>query len=146
MRTRINYINKTDFLLLYQGARLYTFTLDNICNSFTATDLVLHNPDRVLEQLHVQLRTPSPLPTQPPIASQQPWVPETPYNIAELQLQSDSLNALIRYYSRSPLSPTRTAVKQLVKGCQLVIYFTTILFAENRNLRAANKKVKRKKD
>ena len=37
------------------------------------------------------------------------------------------------------------AVNQLVKGCQIAMYSTVILEIENKDLRAANKKVKKKR-
>jgi hypothetical protein len=82
MRSGINHIDKTDFLMLYRPTRLRTFTADNIRSSFKATGLVPYNSEYVLTQLHTLLRTPSP----PPLLLQPLlWQPETPHNIGELQ-------------------------------------------------------------
>ena len=48
MRSGINHIDKTDFLMLYRPTRLRTFTADNIRSSFKATGLVPYNPEYVL--------------------------------------------------------------------------------------------------
>jgi hypothetical protein len=61
MRVGINHIDKDDFLELYLQARTAVFTSTSIRSGFKATRLVPFNPDQVLEQLHVQLRTPTPL-------------------------------------------------------------------------------------
>jgi hypothetical protein len=42
-------------------------------------------------------------------------------------------------------SPTVQAVNQLIKGCKMAIQSATIRVAENKKLRAANEKVKRKR-
>jgi len=62
IRVGINYINKLNFLALYQQARVTILTQDNIKSSFIATRLVLFNPDRVLSELHILMRIPSPPP------------------------------------------------------------------------------------
>lgn len=142
MKTGINHIDKTDFLQLYQNAHSRTFHQNNIRSSFAATGLIPFKPDYVLEQLHVVLRTPTP----PPQPFQQPlWIPETPHNIVELQHQTEAVKRLIRYRTQSPPSPTVGALNQLIKGCQLAMHSATLLAAENRDLRAANEKVKRKR-
>jgi hypothetical protein len=74
-----------------------------------------------------------------------PWDPETLHNIAELQLQTKAVQRLIRYRTQSPPTPAIQAVNQLIKGCQLAIHNATILAAENRQLRAANAKVQKKR-
>jgi len=65
--------------------------------------------------------------------------------MAELQLHSTAIQGLIRYCTQSPYSLTVKAVKQLIKGCQMAMHSAVILAAENTSLRAANKRVKRKR-
>jgi len=60
MRTSINHINKTEFLTSYQSARERTLLTKTIRSGFTTTGLVLFDPNRVLEQLHVLMRMPTP--------------------------------------------------------------------------------------
>ena len=84
MRAGINHINKPDFLMAYTIARTRTMAVETIRNGYAATSLVLYDPERVLSKLNTQLRT-----LTPPLAlvpKQGHWVPETPYNTAQLEL------------------------------------------------------------
>jgi hypothetical protein len=85
MRNGVNHIDKQDFLNAYYFARIETMNTRHICSSFAAAGLVSYDPERVLSKLHIRLRTPTPLPI-PTVAKQANWVPETPYNTAELEL------------------------------------------------------------
>ena len=97
----------------------------------------------MLSRLHIQLQTPSP--ARPVLEAPGPWIPETPHNIAELDLQTKAIQTLIRYRTASPPSPTVQAVNQLIKGCQMAMHNATLLAAENRKLRAANERVQKKR-
>jgi len=48
-----------------------------------------------LTHLNIQLNTPSPV--RPVIEAPGPWVPKTPHNTAELDLQTKAIQSLIRY-------------------------------------------------
>ena len=140
MQAGINYVDKDD---LYLQACAASYSSSTIQSGFRATGLVPFNPDEVLSQLHIQLKTPSPV--QPVVAAPGPWVPETPDNIAELDLQTKAVQGLIRYRMQSPPSPTVQAINQLIKGCQMAMHSATILAAENKRLQTANEKVKKKR-
>ncbi|KAL1983171.1 hypothetical protein VTN96DRAFT_421 [Rasamsonia emersonii] len=108
----INHIDKLDFLEAYPKAHTEAFKSENIKNGFAATGLVPFQPDRVLQQLNIQLKTPTPpgsragtIPTN--------WVPETPHNIVDYSIK--------QLRSRPPPSPTDAALNQLIKGCQLAM-------------------------
>ena len=101
MRTGVNYIDKPDFLTAYQIARLDSISIDIVRSGFAATGLVPYNPDRVLSKLNTQLRTPTP-PLLSNSPQQAPWVPETPHNIAELELQTKALKDYIQRRTASP--------------------------------------------
>jgi hypothetical protein len=60
MGVGISYIDKQEFLQLYQRVRLKALHSTNIQSSFAATGLVSYNSDRVLALLNAQLCTPSP--------------------------------------------------------------------------------------
>ena len=146
MRAGINHVDKDDFLEYYMQARTATYSTSTIQSGFRATGLVPFNPDEVLSRLHVQLQTPSPpRPVQARAQALSPWAPETPHNIAELELQTKAVQDLIRYCTHSPPSPTVQAVNQLIKGCQMAMQSAVLLAAENRKLRAANERVKKKR-
>ena len=143
MRAGINHVDKDDFLDLYLQARIATYSPSTIQSGFRATGLVPFDPDEVLSRLHIQLKTPSPV--RPVLEASSPWVLETPHNITELNLQTKALQSLIRYRTESPPSPTVQAVNQLIKGCQLAMHSATILTAENRKLRTANERIRKKR-
>ncbi|KAL1981882.1 hypothetical protein VTN96DRAFT_2069 [Rasamsonia emersonii] len=144
MRLGINHIDKTDFLTAYQKARMEAFKSENIRKGFAATGLVPYEPDQVLSRLHVQMKTPTP-PGTSQGNPQTPWVSETPHNIEELQLQSETIKALLKCRTHSPPSPTDRALNQLIKGCQMAMHSAVILARENQELRAANEKQKQKR-
>jgi len=86
----------------------------------------------MLSQLYIQLQTP--LPIRSTLEATAPWVPKTPYNLRELDLQTKAIQGLIRYCIQTPPSSTIQAINQLVKGCQIAIQSAIILTAENKKL------------
>lgn len=67
MRLHINHITKLEFLPVFKEAWKATFTKENICSGFRGAGLVLFDPEHVISNLDVKLRTPTP----PPPASQE---------------------------------------------------------------------------
>ncbi len=53
MRNRVNYIDKLDFLTVYNRARIEAITPAIIRSSFAATRLVPFNLDQVLSELNI---------------------------------------------------------------------------------------------
>jgi hypothetical protein len=148
IRTGLNYIDKPDFLTAYISARQESITPDTIRSGFAATGLVLFDPERVLSRLNTHLRTLTP-PVDPSTGTptqQAPWVPETPHDITQLELQTKAIKDYIKRRTASPPSPTDQALNQLVKGCQIAIYNTILLVEENRQLRAENARQKKKRE
>jgi len=143
MRAGLNHIDKPDFLLAYTAARTESFTSNTIRNGFRATGLVPYDPERVLQKLNTQLRTPTPPPAI--VAEESKWVPETPHNIKELELQTQVIKDYIKRRTKTPPSPTDIALNQLVKGCQIAMHSAVLLAEENRQLRTENARQKRKK-
>jgi DDE superfamily endonuclease/Tc5 transposase-like DNA-binding protein len=141
IRTGINHIDKDDFLSIYQVARAQTFTVKNIKSAFTAAGIFPFDPQRVLDQLHVELRPITPPQIQPELA----WTSETPRNIVQLYSQIELVDTLIRPRITGSTSPTLRAVSQLIKGCQLAMHSAVLLAAENSTLRLANEKVRKKR-
>jgi hypothetical protein len=143
MRVGLNHIDKPDFLQAYYETRKEALIMSHIQSGFSATGLVPYNPDRVLEKLHVTLRTPTP-PVIPPQTSS-PWIPETPHNIRGLERQTKTIKEYIRRRIQSLPSPTDIALDQLVKGCQMAMHSAILLTEENRYLRSENERQKKKK-
>ncbi len=138
MRNGVNYIDKPDFLTAYLAARIEAMVTKTIRSGFAAIGLVPYDPERVLSKLNIQLQTPTPPPTITTI--QQQWVPKTPHNPTDLELQAQAIREYIRRRTTTLPSPTDIVLQQLVKGCQMAIHSATILAEENRQLRAENER------
>lgn len=144
MRRGINHIDKLDFLEAYPTVRIEAFKSETIKNSFSAAGLVPFSPDRVLSKLNIQLRTPTPPPSRGSDSSRN-FTPKTPATGKDLRRQASSINALLRTQSRSPTSPSKRALNQLIKGCQVAMHNAILLAKENKELRDENEKKKQKR-
>jgi hypothetical protein len=60
MGIRVNYIDKQEFIPLYQQARIETLYERNIRSGFAASGLDLYEPDRVISLLHALIHILSP--------------------------------------------------------------------------------------
>ncbi len=107
MRNGVNHIDKPDFLTAYLAARANSITPEIARSGFMATGLIPYNPEQVLSKLNTQLRTPTP----PPEQTQRQWIPETPYNPIDLELQAKVIKEYIRRRTTSPPSPTDIALQ-----------------------------------
>ena len=134
-RLGFNHIDKFDFLDAYPEARTETFKANTIKNSFEAAGLVPLNPGRVLEQLNIHLKTPT-----PPCSRSTNSAPKTPHNLKQLDKQASTIKRLISQNTASPQSPTKCALNQLIKGCKLAMNSGILLAQENQDLRAAHEK------
>jgi hypothetical protein len=135
MRLGFNHIDKFNFLEAYPQAHTAIFSADNIKSGFSATGLIPLNPDRVLSQLNIQLKTPT-----PPGSRSTDSIPKTPYNLTQLKKQESTLKKLLRERTNSPPTPTKAALDQLIKGCEMAMNNAILLAKENCDLRAAHKK------
>ncbi|ODM16160.1 hypothetical protein SI65_08594 [Aspergillus cristatus] len=144
MRCGTNHINKLDFLAAYPQAHMEAFKPDIIQNSFTAAGLVPFNPNQVLSKLNIRLRTPTP-PGSRPTSRSSIFSPKTPANVNELLKQASSIKAFLKQRSNSPPTPSKTALNQLIKGCQIAMHNGILLEQENKQLRAENTVQKQKR-
>jgi hypothetical protein len=140
IRARINHIDKLDFLEAYPSARIEAFKSETIKNSFAAAGLMPYNPDRVISKLDIRLRTPT-----PPSSRGSEWEPKTPSNYVQLQKQASSIKALLKQRSKSPPSPLKSAIDQVLKACQITMQSAALLEKEVSELRATNETKKRKR-
>jgi hypothetical protein len=143
MRLGINHVDKEEFLSAYSLIRGEALNQNNIQSGFRATGLAPYDPEQVLSRLNTQMHTPTPPGSSH--GSQASWVPQTPHNIIQLERQTEKIKKYIKHRTQSPPSPTREALNQLVKGCQMAMHSAAILAKENKELRAANEKQKRKR-
>jgi hypothetical protein len=142
-RTGYNHICKLDFLADYPRARLEAFQPNIIQSSFAATGIVPVDADRVLSKLNISLRTPSPPSSRPNSRSSQ-FTPKTPRTVKQLEKQAKMMKDLIDQRSKSPLSPMKLVVDQILKGHYKALHNTALLVKENADLRAANEKKRQK--
>ena len=143
MRGGITHISKEDFLPAFRKAFRTTFTESNIRGGFRGSGLVPYDPDYVISQLEVRLRTPS----RPSTAASLPalWEPRTPNNAIEAHSQTSFIqNKVVRHQDSSPTHILRN-IDQLAKGAKLVITELALLRAENAELRTANDMLSRRR-
>lgn len=144
MRCGFNHIDKTEFLEAYSKAHAKTFTSSNIYSAFRATGLVPLSPERVLSQLTVQLKTPTPPGSRP--SSRGSSAPKTPHTVKQLKKSESTLKKLLKNRSRSPDSPIKTSLSQLIKGAERAINDVTILKHQLEQYQAAHERqLKRRK-
>ncbi|RFU26650.1 hypothetical protein B7463_g9676, partial [Scytalidium lignicola] len=144
VRGKIQHIDKGDFLNAYQSIRQQTFKSETIRNGFIATGLIPYNPEHVMAKLTLQIEDKTPTPPGSAHSNHATqWVPETPHNSIQLQLQSQTIQRLVRE-QYSPTTPTKTAFNQLVKGCELAMHHAVFLAKEVEELRAANASIQQK--
>ena len=140
MRLGFNHIDKLDFLEAYPQARTEAFKAETIKNSFAAAGLIPLNAQRVLEKLNIQLKA-----STPPGSRSTDSDPKTPQNLRQLGKQASTIKKLLRQRTQSPSSPTKTALGQLIKGCEMAMNSGVLLAKENQDLQAANEKRLQKK-
>jgi hypothetical protein len=83
MCNRINHITKLEFLPCFVAAFNAAITKSNTLGGFQGTGLVPLNPEVVIPQLDIRLRT-----STPPTIEDSPWQSQTPSNTLEFRLQS----------------------------------------------------------
>ena len=128
-------MDKLDFLDAYPEARKQAFTLDNIKNGFRATGLVPFNPEEVLGCFTIQLKTPT-----SPGSQSTDSAPKTSHNSKQLEKQATIIKKLLRECSHSPSTPTKSALKQVFKGCEMAMNSAILLAHENQELQASHEK------
>jgi len=124
-RRQFNHIDKFDFLEAYLQAHTEAFTTENIKNSFEASGLVTFKSRN--STWATQYTT-------------QDLSPRTPHNLRQLEKQVSTIKKLLRQRTQCPPSPTKSALNQFVKGCEMAMNSAIILSKENQDLRAAHEK------
>ena len=144
VRLRSDNINKLDFLMADPEARADTFRLETIQNSFAAAGLSPINPESVLSKLNISLHTPTPSNSRPSSRSSV-FTPKTPRTAIQLEKQAIALKDLLKQRSKSPPSPTKAILNQIVKGHYLALHNTALLAKEVDDLRKHNEKKRQKR-
>src|SRR5579862_2610501 len=134
IRNGINHITKLEFLPALRAAIEVIFTPSNIKGGFRGVRLVPFDPEVVIFKLDIQLRTPTPSPTD-----DTPWKPKTLSNTLELAAQNRHIKEKIACHQDSSLTAINEAVDQFLKGAHTMAHRLAILEAKNATLRQANK-------
>ena len=100
--------------------------------------------ERVLSKLNISLRTPSPPSSRPSTSSSQ-FTPKTPRTVTQLLKHASILEDPLERRSKTPPSPVKTMVDQIIKGSYLSLHNAALLAQENANLRAANERILKKR-
>ena len=129
-----NHIDKLDFLKAYPEAHKKVFTTENIQSRFRATGLLPFLPAAVLDKLQLKLSTPTPPPSRgtASIPSSQLC---TPHTVRQVHRKASLIKKLLKEGSNSPPTPSKQALDEFVKGCELAIYNAGLLARENTDLR-----------
>ncbi|KKA22176.1 Transposase [Rasamsonia emersonii CBS 393.64] len=144
MRLGFNHIDKLDFLKAYPIARQEVFKAQNIQNGFAAAGIYPFDPQRVLDKLNIKLSTPTPPGSRSGHSTSSSTL-ATPHTIRQLHKQASSVKKLLKKGSQSPSTPSKRALQQIIKGCEIALYNAAILAQENHDLRMANEKEKQKR-
>jgi hypothetical protein len=143
MRLGFNHIDKHDFLTAFPTARTMAYKAENIRNGFAATGLVPFNPDRVYQQLDIQIRTPTPPRSQG--SNSQSSCFQTPYNPRQIQHETTAIKALFGQHPTIPISPINQRLDRISKACENAMINLTIVRKKAHDLRTAHEKEKQKR-
>jgi hypothetical protein len=143
MRLGFNHIDKIDFLTAFPEARLMAYKAETIRNGFAAAGLVPLDPDRVCQQLTVQLRTPTPPPSRS--SNTQSSCLQTPQNPRQFKRQLTTIKKRISQRIGSPLDSVDEVINRMSKAYEMTANSLTLLGKEVHDLRAAHEKEKQKR-
>jgi hypothetical protein len=143
MQNGIHSMDKEDFLYLYPGVRQRALSAANICSGFAATGLVPLSPERVLEKLHIQLKTPTPPSTSH--SNQSFSQGKTPANSYQLERQKKRIQRLRNRQSISP-STVEQAVNKAIKCAEIALQNNILLHQEISQLRTVCQRQKKKRE
>jgi hypothetical protein len=140
MRWGTVHIDKTEFLSAFLEAFPKAFTTTNIEGGFRHSGLVPFNPEYVISQLDVHLRTPTP-PTIEPTT----WQSQTPQNAVEFRCQTELIKTRITRHQDSSPTPILEALASLEKGIQIEVHTKVLISAEATHLRQTNQELSGRK-
>lgn len=143
MRAGITHITKEDFFPAFLAAHRATMTFDNIRGGFRGAGLVPFDPEKVISQLDVRLKTPTPPNSRP--GSAHAWVSKTPSNPIEASSQSTLIKTRIVQHQNSSPTEILRAVDVLAKGTSKIMHKMALMQAEMRDLRAANEALSKRR-
>ncbi|EDN02779.1 conserved hypothetical protein [Histoplasma mississippiense (nom. inval.)] len=141
MRLGFNTIKKADFLDAYPAARREAFKASNIQSGFRATGIVPLDPQCVVQQLNIQLRTPTP-PASRSSNSTSSWILQTPSNPRQLQKQVNKVRNLMDQDQPHGLVE---GFDQIIKACEYGMVSAMVMKKQYEDIFNANEKEKQKR-
>jgi hypothetical protein len=143
MRNHIHHITKPDFFLAFHAAFWVTFRPENVRGGFRGAGLVPFDPEKVISQLDIKLRTPTP--TGPPLAQSDAWVSKTPQNANETSLQTTHIKDRISRHQNSSPTSIFGALDQITKGAMKVMHKMVLMEARVKELEVANEALSKRR-
>jgi hypothetical protein len=143
IRLGFNHIDKIDFLTVFPKARTMAYKAETIRNGFAATRLVPFNPDRVYQQLTIQLKTPTPPPSRS--SNTQSSCLQTPQNPHQFKRQLTTIKKRISQRTGSPLDSVDEVINQISKAYEMTANSLMLLGKEVHDLQATHEKKKQKR-
>ncbi|EEA24967.1 conserved hypothetical protein [Talaromyces marneffei ATCC 18224] len=140
MRLGFSHIDKIDFLTAFPQARTVAYEAQIIRNSFAATGLVPFNPDRVIQQLNIQSKTPTPPPSRS--SNIQSSCLQTPQNIRQFIRLSTSIKRRVSERTGGSNQAIDQAIMRMSKAYEIAMNDLLLARKENYDLRAAYEKEK----
>jgi hypothetical protein len=135
IRHHINHITKLEFLPAFKAAFTRSFTAANICSAFRGPGFVPLQPDIVLSQLDVRLRTPTPT---LPVPAESLWEARTPSNVRKLEAQSTLVSDRVRRHKSSSPASIIDAINQLKRGAEVMMLSAELMRDQITSLERAN--------
>jgi hypothetical protein len=143
IRCNVDHVSKIEFFDAFYAAHKAAITESNIKGGFRGAGLAPFDPEYVVSKLDVQLRTPTP--PEEAAEPSSPWTSKTPTTANEAQSQLEYLTRRIRQHHSSSPESIIEALRCLSKGAEVVMHKVTLLAAENKELRQANKILSRRR-
>ena len=129
-----SHVDKLDFIESFLRARTEAYKETTIWHGFAAAGLVPLDPERVLEKLNIQLKTPTPPPPGSSHSASQSSCLQTPSNLQEMKRCSTSIKQRLDPLFSSPSNPTLVKINRMHKGYEIAAYNATLLAQENIDL------------
>jgi hypothetical protein len=140
-------LNKLDFPKVYSTAHQNVFTPQSIQSGFAAepaAGLSPFKPNMVPETLIIKLATPT-TPRYRGGSSISSSQLATPHTIRRVHRKAFPVKKLLRKSPCSPSSPSKQALDEFIKGCELAIYNASLLARKNSDVRTAIRKIGRRR-
>lgn len=143
MRNGQTHVTKDDFFPAFRAAFERAMTKENITGGFRGSGLIPLDPEKVISQLDLRLRTPTPQNSRP--GTSHSWTSKTPQNPIEATSQSILIKDRIARHQSSSPTPIIRALDQLTKGSMAVMHEVALLQAQVRGLKTANEELSKRR-